>query len=90
MVAGAQSAARARQPGRPCRRPPASLLPQADAWYDSSRVAHGTDGTAAAGRRRDASYLERTLAQTLRLLDALPPGAGRRALFLPPGRRCTN
>ena len=62
-------------------RPP-SLLAQADAWYDSSRVAH---------RRRwelplpDAAgtlaYLERTLARTLDLLAELPPGADDDALY---------
>ncbi|WP_047787690.1 selenoneine synthase SenA [Variovorax paradoxus] len=59
-----------------------SLLPQADAWYDSSRVAHRSrwelplpDGDAT----RD--YLERTLAQTLVLLDGLPPDADDDALY---------
>ena len=59
-----------------------SLLPQADAWYDSSRVAHRSrwelplpdpDAT------RD--YLERTLSQTLGLLDALPPDANDDTLY---------
>jgi gamma-glutamyl hercynylcysteine S-oxide synthase len=59
-----------------------SLLPRADAWYDSSRVAHRTrwelpvpdaDGT------RD--YLERTLSQTLALLDGLPPDANDDSLY---------
>jgi EgtB-related family protein len=62
-------------------RPP-SLLPAADALYDSSRVAHrarwhlampDADGT------RD--YLARTLDQTLALLEALPPDAGDDALY---------
>ena len=61
---------------------PRSLLPQADAWYDSSRVAHGSRWDlplpdAAATTR----YLERTLAQTLALLDALPPGASDAELY---------
>ena len=59
-----------------------SLLPQADAWYDSSRVAHGArwelslpdaDGT------RD--YLSRTLQSTLDALDALPAGASDDQLY---------
>jgi len=60
----------------------ASLLAQADAWYDSSRVAH---------RRRwelplpDAAgthaYLERTLAGTLERLDDLPADADDDALY---------
>ena len=59
-----------------------SLLSRADAWYDSSRVAHrsrwelplpGADAT------RD--YLERTLAQTLAVLDALPPDADHDSLY---------
>jgi iron(II)-dependent oxidoreductase len=59
-----------------------SLLPQADDWYDSSRVAH---------RRRwdlplpDAAatrdYLARTLAQTLELLDQLPATANDDQLY---------
>ncbi|CAN7338233.1 SUMF1/EgtB/PvdO family nonheme iron enzyme [Variovorax paradoxus] len=59
-----------------------SLLPQADAWYDSSRVAHRTrwalplpDAEATRG------YLERTFAQTLALLDELPPDAHDDALY---------
>jgi gamma-glutamyl hercynylcysteine S-oxide synthase len=62
-------------------RPP-SLLPPADTWYDSSRVAHRSrwelplpDDAATLG------YLERTLEQTLALLDALPPDAGDDALY---------
>lgn len=59
-----------------------SLLASADAWYDSSRVAHASrwalplpdaDGT------RD--YLRRTLSQTLDLLDGLPADAGDDALY---------
>jgi len=62
-------------------RPPA-LLAQADEWYDSSRVAHRTrwelplpspEGT--------RGYLERTLAQTLELLDRLPADAGDDELY---------
>lgn len=61
---------------------PAPLLPQADAWYDSSRVGHRSrwdlplpdaEGTSA--------YLERTLARTLEHLDALPADAGDDALY---------
>lgn len=59
-----------------------SLLPEADSWYDSSKVAHtsrwtlplpGADGT------RD--YLARTLAQTLSVLDGLPADAGDPMLY---------
>jgi ergothioneine biosynthesis protein EgtB len=62
-------------------RPP-SLLPQADALYDSSRVAHRSRWElplpdAEATRR----YLDRTLEGTLELLDALPAGAGHDALY---------
>ena len=61
---------------------PAPLLPQADAWYDSSRVAHRSrwelalpdaDGT--------AEYLQRTLAATLQRLDELPRDADGDALY---------
>lgn len=61
---------------------PDSLLPSADAWYDSSRVAHRTrwelplPDSEATGR-----YLERTLARTLELLDALPQDADDDALY---------
>lgn len=59
-----------------------SLLAQADAWYDSSRVAHRTRWTLplpdADGTRE---YLARTLAQTLALLDELPPAAADSALY---------
>jgi gamma-glutamyl hercynylcysteine S-oxide synthase len=53
-----------------------SLLPQADSWYDSSRVAHRARWElplpdAAATR----AYLADTLAQSLALLDALPDTA---------------
>ncbi len=60
----------------------APLLPDADAWYDSSRVAHAVrwnlplpdaPGTLA--------YLEATLAQTLAHLDALPAHAGADDLY---------
>lgn len=62
-------------------RPP-SRLPQADSWYDSSRVPHRArwelplpdhDSTVA--------YLEATLARTLDLLDELPEGADDDALY---------
>lgn len=61
---------------------PASLLPAADGWYDSSRVAHhlrwdlplpDADAT--------ADYLRGTLARTVQLLDALPAQAGDDALY---------
>ena len=62
-------------------RPPA-LLPQADAWYDSTRVPHrarwsldlpDADAT--------ADYLARTLARTLDLLDALGAAADDDTLY---------
>jgi ergothioneine biosynthesis protein EgtB len=59
-----------------------SLLPAADSWYDSSRVAHRSRWELPlpdAGATLD--YLERTLARTLGLLDDLPPGAGDDALY---------
>jgi ergothioneine biosynthesis protein EgtB len=62
-------------------RPPA-LLPAADSWYDSSRVAHRSrwelplpDADAT------LDYLQRTLARSLALLDDLPPDAGADALY---------
>ena len=62
-------------------RPPA-LLPQADACYDSSRVAHDTRWELplpdAAGTER---YLQDTLAHTLQLLSQLPPDAGDDSLY---------
>nr|WP_238344317.1 selenoneine synthase SenA [Ramlibacter lithotrophicus] len=62
-------------------RPP-SLLPQADAWYDSSRVAHPTRWQLPLpGEQETRDYLARTLAQTLELLDALPADAGDDALY---------
>lgn len=60
----------------------ASLLAQADAWYDSSRVPHRTrwelrlpafDAT--------LDYLARTQQRTLQLLEDLPPDAGDAALY---------
>lgn len=59
-----------------------SLLPQADAWYDSSRVAHRTRWELPlpdAGATRD--YLDRTLSQTLELIDTLPSDAGDEVLY---------
>src|SRR5512133_1497180 len=59
-----------------------SLLPQADAWYDSSRVAHRTRWESPLpGPDATRDYLERTLAQTLALLEELPPDAGDDALY---------
>jgi iron(II)-dependent oxidoreductase len=61
---------------------PASLLPSADAWYDSSRVAHGTRwDLPLPDSEATAHYLEGTLAGTLELLDALPRDAGDDALY---------
>jgi iron(II)-dependent oxidoreductase len=60
----------------------ASFLREADAWYDSGRVAHRTRWDLplpdSAGTR---DYLARVLAQTLELLDALPADAGEDALY---------
>jgi ergothioneine biosynthesis protein EgtB len=59
-----------------------SLLPQADALYDSSRVAHRTrwelDLPSVAGTR---AFMARVLEQTLEALDALPAGAGDDELY---------
>ena len=59
-----------------------SLLPQADDWYDSSRVAHRTRWELplpdAQGTR---DYLERSLSQTLELLDGLRAEADDDALY---------
>lgn len=59
-----------------------SLLAQADAWYDSSRVAHRTRWTLplpdAPGTR---DYLAATLGRTLQALDALPPRASDDDLY---------
>jgi gamma-glutamyl hercynylcysteine S-oxide synthase len=59
-----------------------SLLAQADALYDSSRVAHATRWSLPLPDL-DATqdYLARSLQQTLALLDALPAGAGDDALY---------
>lgn len=68
--------------GKPDASRASSLLPQADAWYDSSRVAHRTrwelplpdaDATRA--------WLADTLGATLDLLDALPADADAQALY---------
>jgi gamma-glutamyl hercynylcysteine S-oxide synthase len=59
-----------------------SLLPRADAWYDSSRVAHRTRWTLPlpdADATRE--YLSATLAQTLQVLDALPASPGDDDLY---------
>ena len=59
-----------------------ALLPQADAWYDSGRVAHRSRWELPlpdAEASRD--YLQRTLSQTLELLDALPPTADDASLY---------
>jgi iron(II)-dependent oxidoreductase len=62
-------------------RPP-SLLPLADAWYDSSRVAHRTRWELPLpGVPATRDYLDRTLAQTLQLLDELAPDASDNLLY---------
>lgn len=59
-----------------------SLLPAADAWYDSSRVPHESRWSLPLpGAAPTLGYLADTLAQTLALLDALPPEAGADALY---------
>jgi ergothioneine biosynthesis protein EgtB len=66
-------------PGVP--RPPA-LLPQADAWYDSSRVQHRMRWELPLPAWADTqAYLSDTLEQTLALLDELPPDADDDALY---------
>ena len=60
----------------------ASLLPQADRYYDSSRVEHRSRWSLPlpdAGATR--SYLASTLAQTLDLLDRLAPDANDAQLY---------
>lgn len=60
----------------------ASWLPQADAWYDSSRVAHRLRWELPLpDAEATDDYLRQTLAQTLELLDALPADAGDDALY---------
>jgi len=60
----------------------ASLLPQADAWYDSSRVAHRTRwDLPLPDAQGTEDYLERSLAATLDSLDALRYDAGDDALY---------
>ncbi|MHB1122934.1 MAG: selenoneine synthase SenA [Ramlibacter sp.] len=59
-----------------------SLLPQADGWYDSSRVAHRTRWELPLpGAQATRDYLDRSLSQTLDLLDALPADADDDALY---------
>ena len=62
-------------------RPP-SRLPEADAWYDSSRVAHRTRWELPlSDLPATLSYLAGTLDRTLSLLDQLPPDADDHALY---------
>jgi ergothioneine biosynthesis protein EgtB len=62
-------------------RPP-SLLPPADAWYDSSRVAHPSRWELPLpDAEATLAYLARTQAATLELLDALPAAADDAALY---------
>lgn len=59
-----------------------SLLAHADAWYDSSRVAHDTRWSLALpDARATLRFLADTQEQTLALLDALPPEPGHEALY---------
>jgi len=60
----------------------ASLLAQADRWYDSSRVAHQSRWELPLPLAEETKqYLAATLAQTLALLDALPEDADADALY---------
>lgn len=59
-----------------------SLLPSADAWYDSSRVAHRSRWELPLpGAAATRDYLAGTLAQTLELLDRLPQDADDAMLY---------
>ena len=61
---------------------PASLLARADAWYDSSRVAHRTRwDLALPDAAGTAAYLEGTLQGTLELLATLPEQADDESLY---------
>ncbi len=60
----------------------ASLLPSADAWYDSGRVAHRTRWELPLpDSEATGLYLERTLVRTLEMLDELPQDADDDALY---------
>ncbi|HEX7890108.1 MAG TPA: selenoneine synthase SenA [Ramlibacter sp.] len=62
-------------------RPP-PWLPQADQWYDSSRVPHRPRwDLPLPDLATTRAYLDATLAQTLELLHALPDDAGDDALY---------
>lgn len=62
------------------RRP--SLLPRADAWYDSSRVEHRSRWDLPLPEREATlAYLADSLDQTLQLLDDLPADASDEALY---------
>lgn len=59
-----------------------AALPHADAWYDSSRVAHRQRWELPLPDvRATHRYLRRTLEQTLELLEALPAEPGDDALY---------
>jgi ergothioneine biosynthesis protein EgtB len=59
-----------------------SRLPQADSWYDSSRVPHRARwDLPLPNAEATAQFLEQTFARTLELLDALPADAGDDALY---------
>lgn len=61
---------------------PASLLPRADAFYDSSRVAHRTRWELDLPSPEETrAYMARVLEQTLGALDALPQAAGDDELY---------
>ena len=59
-----------------------SPLPLADAWYDSSRVAHRTRWELPLpGAAATRDYLDRCLSHTLELLDGLPADANDELLY---------
>lgn len=59
-----------------------SPLPEADAWYDSGRVAHETRwGLPLPDLEGTFAYLAQVQARTLAELDALPADAGHDALY---------
>lgn len=61
---------------------PAPWLPQADVWYDSSRVPHRSRwDLALPDPATTRAYLDATLEQTLERLDALPADADDDALY---------
>lgn len=59
-----------------------STMPEADAMYDSSRVAHTRRWELALpGEKTTLEWLAATLGRTLAILDSLPPDAGEDELY---------